>query len=1039
MAGTGQPLTHFINALDLEVAAIRKKGGASRIDVRGGERLGTAERQTIYRFPVAEDTRFRDDAPIQIIVSGKEVNGTVVSLREGILLIGLDEDLGTTIPFAVIVTDESFLIERLRVRLEEVRTGIAPFNHASAARVIGEQTIDSREGAADSMVFLGGGKLNREQQDGVNRAFGSNTTFVWGPPGTGKTTVLARIVEAFYRAGKSVLLVSNTNVAVDTALEKVAERLQTDSGFQSGTVIRFGPVVKPELNENYGDRVVLDAIVARLAQDLEQERFDLATQQEHLEAAARPIRIALEEIEQAEDLRVQTGHAKASLASARREHNDLGRQMEAEGSRIEHLHAELSRANTMGSIRRFFARLDPGRLQEELRTAQVKRKALEHALAATVNSIAVQQSTMEASQRKLEDQEARVAHYPGLVDCRAKLKDLADRIATICRRLEAIQQQLQLLRENVIKQCRVMATTVYRTYLKGQIARQFDVVVVDEASMLMLPMTFYAAGLAQESVVIAGDFRQLPPIVTSDEPLTKEWLAKDAFEQAGIPSAVKRGAKVPHLVALRTQYRMHEDICTVVNTLAYQDHPLQTHISVKKRQGRDFPFGRSPLHYVDTTELHPWSALRIGTHSRYNLMHAVLVRNIAVRLHAQGYISGAHHPGDALGVVAPYAAQTRLLQALLQDKLGPEGLKFAATVHSFQGNEKDAMLVDLTDSPGTILGQFMKAKEREDTGARLLNVAISRAREHVVLMANFEYLTSKSPPSGITPLLLQHFRTHGEQLNAEELLALGDETWLDTLGPKTIGQLDFTDGATGVFTEGTFYPAFIQDLTAVKDSLVVFSPFLTQSGCSRWIEYFRAAIARGAAVRVVSRPPGDQGEILDEGATDVIAALRKLGVSVDLHARMHQKIAMIDGKVLWHGSLNILSHRDTSESMLRIPGSAACEQVVRLVSTPLGNKDPSVKWGGTENPICPICGGTTIWKDGRFGIYFECEVACGGSLNARDARRNSPIQRGKSASTRIGQPCLLRDCTGIMKARTGRRGPFLGCSNYPRCPHTENY
>jgi hypothetical protein len=64
----------------------------------------------------------------------------------------------------------------------------------------------------------------------------------------------------------------------------------------------------------------------------------------------------------------------------------------------------------------------------------------------------------------------------------------------------------------------------------------------------------------------------------------------------------------------------------------------------------------------------------------------------------------------------------------------------------------------------------------------------------------------------------------------------------------------------------------------------------------------------------------------------LIAALRDLGATVDARAQMHEKIAILDGHILWHGSLNILSHRDTHESMLRIDSPTACQQIGRFVS-----------------------------------------------------------------------------------------------------------
>ena len=200
-------------------------------------------------------------------------------------------------------------------------------------------------------------------------------------------------------------------------------------------------------------------------------------------------------------------------------------------------------------------------------------------------------------------------------------------------------------------------------------------------------------------------------------------------------------------MALGTQYRMREPICEVINDLFYADHPLRSD-PIVSRGGGGFPLGTSPLLYVDTSPFHPWTALRVGTYSRYNLFHALLVRNIVLHLAETGFLPPAGEPNDAVGAVAPYASQARLIQALLEDRLGARAAGIAATVHRFQGNEKKAMVLDLTDSLGARLGRFLQASRIEEDGARLLNVAASRARHHVVLVGNFEYLRAKAPGDG---------------------------------------------------------------------------------------------------------------------------------------------------------------------------------------------------------------------------------------------------------------------------------------------------
>ena len=54
--------------------------------------------------------------------------------------------------------------------------------------------------------------LNTEQFQAVKSSLGSDIVYIWGPPGTGKTHCISKVIEAFYYEKKKVLLVSNTNV-----------------------------------------------------------------------------------------------------------------------------------------------------------------------------------------------------------------------------------------------------------------------------------------------------------------------------------------------------------------------------------------------------------------------------------------------------------------------------------------------------------------------------------------------------------------------------------------------------------------------------------------------------------------------------------------------------------------------------------------------------------------------------------------------------------------------------------------------------------
>src|SRR3972149_727283 len=180
-----------------------------------------------------------------------------------------------------------------------------------AAPWSGPAPVRPADAEPNPAVIQGIGRPNADQMLAVRRSLGSDTTYVWGPPGTGKTMTLARIVEAHYRTGRSVLLVSHTNIAVDTALERVAERLKGEPEFHQGLVIRQGPVVKEELRKRFGPQVILEEIVARLGEALRREKDQLAREAAPLETEERALVGALKDYEQIE-------HARRSLAERER-------------------------------------------------------------------------------------------------------------------------------------------------------------------------------------------------------------------------------------------------------------------------------------------------------------------------------------------------------------------------------------------------------------------------------------------------------------------------------------------------------------------------------------------------------------------------------------------------------------------------------------------------------------------------------------------------------------------------------------------------
>jgi len=88
---------------------------------------------------------------------------------------------------------------------------------------------------------------NNCQIESIEKALHQPVSFVWGPPGTGKTSTLGFIIANYLMHGKKVLFASNTNRAVDVGLLSVIEAMN-----------EIGVEIKPMTLTRFGDSAVDD-------------------------------------------------------------------------------------------------------------------------------------------------------------------------------------------------------------------------------------------------------------------------------------------------------------------------------------------------------------------------------------------------------------------------------------------------------------------------------------------------------------------------------------------------------------------------------------------------------------------------------------------------------------------------------------------------------------------------------------------------------------------------------------------------------------
>lgn len=132
-----------------------------------------------------------------------------------------------------------------------------------------------------------------------------------------------------------------------------------------------------------------------------------------------------------------------------------------------------------------------------------------------------------------------------------------------------------------------------------------------------------------------------------------------------------------------------------------------------------------------------------------------------------------------------------------------------------------------------------------------------------------------------------------------------------------------------LFDEQTFFKAFSKDFKQANDYVVIESPFITIRRASELAVLCRKLTKRGVTVKVYTRNSYHHDGSLIHQSIEGIRILKKAGVKVkQCNDLRHRKLAIIDGRILWEGSMNMLSQSRSREIMRRTESTELCKQML---------------------------------------------------------------------------------------------------------------
>ena len=292
---------------------------------------------------------------------------------------------------------------------------------------------------------------------------------------------------------------------------------------------------------------------------------------------------------------------------------------------------------------------------------------------------------------------------------------------------EAEEKVPSWLRRNLADRHQIIGVTCNQlAHLIDTRSLVFDLAIVDECSKATLPEWLMPLSVADKGILV-GDHKQLPPTFCSEEIEVLKDLQdhQERLIRNGVIDRLFEQAPPVHKGTLTTQYRMRPEIGEVVSQ-AFYDGQL-CHGRTPNPYANDAAIGWLTYHtkrrFPDQGT--PSGALR-------NPIEAKSIARALARL-ADDLPNG--QPKPSVAVITPYRAQKFLIQKHLPNHLMEKLHIEIDTVDAFQGREADVVLFSFVRNHGSA---------RFYGDSRRLNVALSRAKDRILLVGSLDYLRDKA-------------------------------------------------------------------------------------------------------------------------------------------------------------------------------------------------------------------------------------------------------------------------------------------------------
>lgn len=597
--------------------------------------------------------------------------------------------------------------------------------------------------------------LDEDKQVAVRAALGTKDFLVVeGPPGTGKTTFIAEVVQqTLLRAPQArILLTSQTHVALDNALEKIVE-LKSDL-----KLLRIGRVGGVQVSPKTAD--------LSLDRQMDAWRTDVLERGQHFLSTFAEMHAVSPDLVEIADLIEQINLNRIRAAAI--------------NERIDCRERELQDLSTTNSV--------PSQEQDmqSWKSPSREDKSQVQLLNGELRGFSVELKALKAT---ITDEQKRLVQLVGPLVGGLELEEVdrmnSDELASLAkdfvspsdvyyatyRKLRKIHQEWHLrfartddFNAALLKRASVIAGTCIGVVgVKGMQDISFDLCIVDEASKATETEVLVPMSRAKRWILV-GDQKQLPPF-KEEVSHNREILENNDLELTDLGQSLfghlLRSLPESCRTSLFTQHRMVTPIGDLISGCFY-DGKLKS----SGRQSLDWlrPILAKPVAWFSTASIADRVETSSGNGSYKNHREAIVIRDLIGGINDS--VPNTLIVKLKIAVLTGYLEQKQELTRVIRpQEQNWQGLEIDCyTVDSYQGREADVAIYSVTRQNAANKLGHLSEYER-------LNVALSRAKYGLIIVGDHKFCATARGPNGQNPfrVVLDHIERNGEQCVLKEV------------------------------------------------------------------------------------------------------------------------------------------------------------------------------------------------------------------------------------------------------------------------------